>query len=70
MKLNDGTNDVLEVTAVTGWVKHAGGSDAGIGYQIAADIKSESSWDGQATNSVSMVFGNDSTVTNLEYNEF
>lgn len=70
MKLNDGTNDVLEVTAVTGWVQHQGGSDAGIGYQIAADIKSEGSWDGQPNNSVSMVFGNDSTVTNLEYNEF
>lgn len=70
MKINDGSADLLTVTAVTGWVKHGGGSDAGIGYQIAADITSEGSWNGQGKNSVSFVFGNDSAVTNLEYNEF
>ena len=61
---------VLEVTAVTGWVKHGGGDDAGIGYQIAADITSKTSWNGTGTNAVALVFGNDNTVDKLEYNEF
>ena len=37
---------------------------------MAIDFTSSASWDGQGANSVSLVFGNDATVTNLEYNEF
>jgi hypothetical protein len=66
----DASGKGVEVTAVTGWKKFGGGSDAAVGYQLAVDFASASSWNGQGSNSVALIFGNDSEVTNLEYNEF
>ena len=60
----------VQVTAVTGWKKFGGGSDAAVGYQLAVDFASAGSWNGSGSNAVSLIFGNDSEVTNLEYNEF
>jgi len=34
------------------------------------DFASGISWNGSGTNAVTLIFGNDDTVTNLEYNEF
>jgi len=34
------------------------------------DFASATSWDGKGGNAVTLIFGNDDTVTNLEYNEF
>ena len=59
--------DVLTFTAVTGWVKHGGGEDAGIEYQLLVGLETVGSSNG---NSISLVFGDDNTKTNLEYNEF
>ena len=59
--------DVLTFTAVTGWVKHGGGDDAGMEYQLLVGFETVGSSSG---NSVSLVFADDNTKTNLEYNEF
>ena len=34
------------------------------------DFASSASWNAQGNNGVTLIFGNDSEVTNLEYNEF
>ena len=68
IKLQDASDaDVLTLTAVTGWVKYGGGEDAGIEYQLLLGFETVGSSSG---NAVSLVFGDDNTKTNLEYNEF
>jgi hypothetical protein len=66
----DDDNKGVEITAVTGWKKFGGGTDASFGYQLAVDFASSASWNLQGSNAVTLIFGNDSTVTELEYNEF
>ena len=57
------------ISAVTGWSKQGGGSDAGIDYKLALDVTSAESWNLKSP-VVTAVFANTGDDTTVEVNEF
>merc|ERR1712150_2460 len=59
----------MGISAVTGWAKQGGGSDAGIDYKLALDVTSAESWNSTRP-VVTAVFADKDTDATVEINEF